>query len=84
MFSRWATSLIRICPPLRACLANGRKAVNLDQCERSIFSVAPHAGFCVMKPYLVPMISPSKYVVRVGWSSVRPATETKCHVSDIF
>lgn len=25
-----------------------------------------------MKVYLVPMISPSKYVVRLGWSSVKP------------
>lgn len=25
-----------------------------------------------MKLYLLPMISPSKYVVRLGWSSVRP------------
>jgi len=25
-----------------------------------------------MKVYLVPIISPSKYVVRLGWSSVKP------------
>jgi hypothetical protein len=27
----------------------------------------------VMKEYLLPIISPSKYVVRLGWSSVSPA-----------
>ncbi|RYP61514.1 hypothetical protein DL769_007670 [Monosporascus sp. CRB-8-3] len=47
-------------------------AVNLLQWLRSIFSVAPQLGCCVRKPYLLPMISPSKYVVSVGLSSVRP------------
>ena len=49
-----------------------RNAVNLLQWFMSILSVAPQSGCCVRKPYLLPMISPSKYVVRVGLSSVRP------------
>lgn len=48
------------------------KAENLPQWLRSIFSVAPHPSCFVMKPYLLPIISPSKNVVSVGLSSVRP------------
>ena len=53
-------------------LAIGLYASNRPQCCRSTFSLEPHSGCCVMKVYLVPIISPSKYVVRLGWSSVKP------------
>jgi uncharacterized membrane protein YccF (DUF307 family) len=34
--------------------------------------LAPHSSFRVMKLCFVPIISPSKKVVKVGWSSVKP------------
>ena len=49
-----------------------RNAVNLLQWFISILSLAPQLGCWVRNPYLLPMISPSKYVVNVGLSSVRP------------
>lgn len=67
-----AMSFITTAEPLRACLEYGRKAGNLDQWDRSVLSLAPQLSCFVMKPYLFPMISPSKYVVSVGWSSVSP------------
>jgi len=72
MFSLCATSRINT-GPLRACFWYGRKALNFPQCERSILSVAPQLSCFVIKLYFVPIISPSKYVVSVGWSSVSPA-----------
>lgn len=53
--------------------ASGLKAGKRDQCWRSIFSVEFQEGWVVRKLCLGPTISPVKKVVRVGWSSVRPA-----------
>jgi hypothetical protein len=58
--------------PFRACSWNGRNALNFAQCCRSTLSVEPQSSCCVRNEYLEPIISPSKYVVRVGLSSVRP------------
>lgn len=56
----------------KADFARGRQAGKRAQCCMSTFSEEPHEGWSVRKRYLGPMISPSKKVVRVGWSSVRP------------
>ena len=58
-----------------------RNAVNLLQWFISIRSVAPQLGCCVRNPYLLPIISPSKYVVRVGLSSVRPTYAQSAQVN---
>lgn len=55
-----------------ADFARGRQAGKRAQCCRSTFSEEPQEGCVVLKRYLGPIISPSKKVVRVGWSSVRP------------
>jgi hypothetical protein len=34
-----------------------------------------------MKVYLLPIISPSKYVVKLGWSSVRPAAASVLYLA---
>ena len=65
MFSFCRYSLI-VKLPFLACFAYGRNAANLAQCDISMRSLAPHDLCLVLKPYLEPMISPSKYVVRVG------------------
>lgn len=55
-----------------ADLVKGRNAWNFDQCVKSTLSVDPQSSCCVRNEYFDPIISPSKYVVRVGWSSVKP------------
>ena len=57
---------------VRKVLAKGSHGGNRAQCSRSIFCSVFHDGCSVRKWYLSPTISPSKKVVSVGWSSVRP------------
>ena len=61
-----------------AAFAKGRQAGKRAQCCRSTFSEEPQVGWVVLKRcFGPPMISPSKKVVRVGWSSVRPGSERR-------
>ena len=61
------------------------KAAKRAQCCKSTFSLLPQLGFEVLNMCLEPMISPSKKVVNVGWSSVSPGVGRKAYrVSDFI